>query len=379
MQPKVAPVRSHLTSEQVTSLIQDSPSLVISGGLEIIDLNLNVIEDISSDLAGGSITRNSYADLHAVATLAVTRELDWGADIVRPYYVMSNGTLTARFNLGAYHVNTPAWSGAEVPPTYDVTGYDMLLRLAQPVGDAYAISAGANYLDEIETILIGRGYARYIIDQARAATVAPSSRAWAFDESITWLTILNDLLGAIGYQGVWADWDGRLRCEPYVRPVERTPEWYYSDDPVTTMLSTDREYQRDFFDAPNRWVYYRTNAAEDDPPVEGDGIYTFQNQTVGETSVVGRRGLVITRVVGVDVADQAALIARALQGIQADMEIPTLINVKTSPNPLHWHFDRLIVQDRHALPVADVQCTQWQLGLAPSTEDMQQAWTVIAR
>lgn len=379
MQPYVTPERSHLTAEQVVNLVQDAPSLVISAGLEVIDLNLNMIEDISDDLAGGQVSRNSYADLHSTCELSITRTLDWGADIVRPYYVMTDGTLTARFNLGAYHINTPAWSASEVPPTYEVIGYDMLLRLQQPVGDAYSISAGANYLEEIEQIITGRGYTKYVIDQARAGTVAPSSRAWAFDETITWLTILNDLLGAIGYAGVWSDWDGRLRCEPYVNPVERSPEWYYSDDPATTMLSTDREYHTDFFEAPNRWVYYRSNAAEEEAPVEGNGIYTYQNDTVGDTSVAARRGLVITRVVGVDVADQAALIARANQGIQADMEVPTLINVRTSPNPLHWHFDRIVVQDSHAMPIGDVQATQWTLPLAPSTEDMEQSWTVLVR
>jgi hypothetical protein len=378
VQPFVTPVRSHLSAGQVVELIQDSPSLIVSSGLEIIDLSLNVLEDISDDLAGGSIARNSYADLHAAATLNVTRQLDWGADIVRPYYVLDNGTVSARFNLGAYHINTPAWSLAETPATFDVTGYDMLLRLAQPVGDAFSISTGANYLEVIEGILVQRGYTAYVIDQDRATTVAPSTRAWAFDESITWLTIVNDLLASIGYQGIWADWDGRLRCQPYLLPTDREAEWYYSDDPDTTMLSTEREYARDFFEAPNRWVYYRTNSAEDDPPVEGDGIYTYQNDNVGDTSVQARNGLVITRVVGADAADQAALIAQANIGITADMTIPTLINVKTSPNPLHWHFDRLMLQDDAASRVADVQCTSWSLALAPSTEDMQQSWTVIA-
>lgn len=379
MQPYVTPVRAHLTADQVVDLIQNSPALTVSAGLEIVGLDLVALEDISGDLAGGSVSRNSYAELHSSADLSVTRTLDWGADLVRPYYVMSDGSTTARFNLGTYHINTPSWSKVEVPPTFQVTGYDMLLRLAQPVGDAYSIAAGANYLEEIETIIAGRGYQRYIIDQARAGTLAPSTRAWAFDETITWLTIVNNLLASIGYQGVWADWDGRLRCEPYIRPAERSPEWWYSDDPATTMLGVDREYRRDFFDAPNRWVFYRTDTAEGEPPVEGNGVYTYQNDRIGDTSVQARNGLVITRVAGVDAADQGALIAQANISIQADMDVPMSVSVKTSPNPLHWHFDRLVLQDDNGLTVADAQTTQWSLPLAPSSEDMEQSWTIISR
>jgi hypothetical protein len=379
MQPPITADRGLTDPDDVEDLIQNAPAVVVSGGLEIVDLGLNVIEDISGDLKGGSITRNSYAVLHASATLAITRELAWGADLVRPYYVISDGARTARFNLGVYHVNTPTWPLHENPPTFDVTGYDMLLRLAQPVGDAYSIAKGANYLAEIENILTSRGYTRYIIDQERAGTVSPSARAWVFDEQITWLTILNDLLAAIGYQGAYQDWDGQIRCEPYVLPIEREAEWTYSDNQYTTMLGTEREIVYDFFDAPNRWVYYRTNLAEGEAPVEGNGIYTYENTSVGDTSVTARNGLVITRMVGVDVADQAALIAQANIGIQADQHIPTLINIKTAVNPLHWHFDRLFLKDGTKIPASDVQCTEWTIQLPPSLEMMDQRWTILVR
>lgn len=377
MQPYVTPERAHLTADQVRSLIQDSPAVQVSSGLEIVDLGLNVVADVSDDLAGGSITRNSYAELHATAQLSITRALDWGADLVRPYYVLDDGTISARFNLGVYHVNTPAKPKIAQPPTFDVTGYDMLLRLAKPVGDAYSIKYGDPYLQIVEEILVARGYTQYVIDQTRATTTAPGPRAWVLDEQTTWLTIVNDLLTSIGYQGIWADWDGRLRVQPYIIPQDRDIEWLYSDDPETTMLSQEQEELYDFFDAPNRWVFYRTNQAEQDPPVEGDGIYTYQNDAVGDTSVLARGGLVIPRVVGLDVADQAALVAAGQITISADMDIPTVQNLKTFPNPLHWHFDKLTLLDEGSTRLGDYQCTSWTLQLAPNLDDMQQSWTQV--
>jgi hypothetical protein len=365
------------TSDDVIDLLQNAPAVTVKSGLEIIDLNLNVLEDISDDLAGGTIRRDSFAELHAAATLQITRLLDWGADIVRPYYVIADDTRTARFSLGAYHVNTPDESYTEFPITYEVTGYDMLWRLQQPVGDAYSIAMNTPYLATVEAILLAQGYTEYIIDQDRASTFSPTTRAWEFSDSLTWLNIVNDLLAAVGYEGIWSDWDGRLRCQPYILPDDRTIEWVYTDDPATTMLSTERVKTHDFFAAPNSWVFYQTNRADGATPSEGDGIYSYSNNTTGDTSIEARRGMVITKVVGLDVADQGALISNALITIAADMAVPTTIALRTFPNPLHWHFDRLVFSDQASLPIADVQCTSWELALAPSTERMSQNWTVI--
>jgi hypothetical protein len=377
MQPYADPPREGLTAAQIRALLQDSPSIILSAGLEIVGIDLNVIEDISDDLAGGSVERQSYAVMHGSARLKVTRMMDWGAGLVRPYITVTDRVTTARWNLGVYHTSTPAYSLEQSPPTFEVEGYDILLRLNQPVGDAYAIAAGDNYLEQVEEILTGRGYVAYLIDQAASDKAAPTSRVWAFDDSITWLTIVNDLLGSIGYAGVWSDWDGRLRCEPYQNPVGRSPEWTYTDDQATTMMSTRRSIEHDYFAAPNRWVIYRSNMIEGATPVEGNGIYTWTNDSQGDTSVEARGGLVVTRSEGVDVADQASLIVRAYQIIQADMDIPTVINVETSPNPMHWHFDRLLVQDSGSIPIADVMCTHWSLPLPPDTGDMAQSWRVI--
>lgn len=378
MQQLCGSPRNGFTEDQIVELLQNSPSLVLAGGLEIVDLGLNVIEDISDDLAGGSIQRQSFADLHATANLSVTRELDWGAGLVRPYMVVSNGTYEARFNLGVFHVNTPTHSTAESPPTFQVEGYDILLRLAQPVGDAYAIAAGDSYLATVEEILLSRGYERYIIDQTASDKVAPTARVWAFDDATTWMTVVNNLLASVGYQGIWSDWDGRLRCEPYILPADRRVEWTYTDDPTTTMIGVETQIQRDFFSSPNMWVFYRQNNVDDVAPVEGKGIYTYVNQSVGETSVDARGGLVIPKVQSVDSADQGSLIAQGNATIAADMDIPTIVSVKVSPNPLHWHFDRLLFQ-HSAFSIADMQCTSWTLSLPPSTDDMQLELRVISQ
>ncbi|MCX5066669.1 hypothetical protein OOJ91_12345 [Micromonospora lupini] len=373
MQPITAAPRELMTEAAVTRLLRDAPAIQVGRGLELIDRNLQVVEDISDALSGGSVSRNSYATLHSTATLAVTRQLAWSSALVRPYMTLSDGVGEARFNLGAFYTSAPIVDLAEQPATYDVTGYDILHGLYSPTGEAYAVDAGASYLAEVEAILQQQGYTRYLIDQTRADAVLPSAKVWPLDDQTRWLSIVNDLLGAVGYQGIWSDWDGRLRCQPYVLPRERAPEWLYDADQRTSMLGT-RQVERDYFDAPNRWVAVRQNDIDGPPPTEGAGVYTVTNTDQGDTSVQSR-GRVLTKVMYVDAADQAALERLALVTIDADMRIPTTLRVSTSPAPLHWHFDRLVVDEPAIGPYADVLGTSWTLPLDGS--DMTHEWSVL--
>lgn len=374
MQPPTAPPRDALTVAQVAGLIQ-GPATLLGGGTELIGKDLTVAAVLDNDLLGGTVSRASYATKHGTASLKLSRPLPWGSAIVRPYATLTDGIVTARFNLGAYYTGTPVMDLADGGPLWTVEGQDILALLDDPVGDWYTLSAGTGYLAAVEQILLGRGWTAYLIDQQSAALVLPVDRVWAFDDRTTWLQIVNDLLGSIGYQGIWSDWDGRLRCTPYTRPVDRSPEWTYTTDPTTGMIGTKRQMIHDYAGAPNRWVFYRTNNLEGTPPVEGDGKYTFVNQNVGDTSVAARGGRIITKPVGLDVADHNALLTRAQSTIDADINVGTTFPVETLANPLHWHFDRVYVEDPQLGPPFDALVTSWTLALGAAT--MTAEWSLV--
>ena len=375
MQPLVVEPRETLTEDDVTGLITAASGVTIGCGCELLDLSLNVLEDISADFRGGSVSRASYANLHGTAKLSISRELPYAWAILRPYLTMTDGTTTARFRLGAYYTNTPARSLAERPVTYEVECYDILSILDDQVGDAYAVAEGTSYLVAVEQILQSRGVTEYIIDQQSAATL-PTDRVWTFDDTTTWLGIVNDLLGSIGYAGIWFDWDGRLRAEPYTSPRDRAPEWTYDTGSLTSMLGVNRVAERDFTNAPNRWVFVRQNNADDfTPPTEGDGIYTVTNDLSGDTSIAGRRRT-ITKKVMLDAADQESLVAAAQRTIDADTSIPVKIAASTFPNPLHWHFDVAYLDDPAFGPPVNILVTRWTLPL--SGGDQTHEWTVLA-
>lgn len=377
MQPIIGSPRDLLTSAKVTTLLRDAPATRMGFGCELIDRNLNVIQDITDSTVTGSVTRQSYADLHGSATLALAQELDWGSAIVRPYVTVASPVTTARFNLGAYFTASPTTTFGGRPLVHEVDGIDILDALRVAVGESYAVDSGAAYLTAVESILVALGYpvGAYVIDQTKASTVLPSARTWVMDETTTWLGIVNDMLSSIGYMGVWSDWDGRLRVQQYLTPSARPPEWVYDTGAATSMLSPLRHLEQDLYNAPNRWVFFRSNTIEGSTPVEGNGIYTVLNQSNGKTSIEARGGRVITRVVPLDVADHQSLVERAARTVDADIRVQSKVTLSTWPNPLHWHFDRVELQDPAFGPTQQALCTKWTLPF--DGKPMPQEWSLL--
>jgi hypothetical protein len=382
VQPPTDGPRADLTAEQVAYLLQRTPAMQVDHGLELVDQDLNVVEDLSGWMSGGQVQRNSYAVSHASARLFLSRELDWGASIVRPYYLVTGPTsaaattlTTARFYLGAYYTEVSDDDLTDSPPTWDVTGHDVVSVLDDAIGDAYSVGKGVACLTRVEQILQARGVTRYIIDRQAAAVVLTTPMVWTLDDNVTWLYVVNQLLAAVGYRGIYSDWNGWLRCEPYVTPALRASEWTMAVDGVSTIIGQAMVRSRDMYDAPNRWVFYRNSGTDDVAPVTGNGRYEYINQLVGDTSVEARGGRIRTKTMGVDVPDQASLIAQAQITIDADIADPTRLNFPTSPFPLPWHFDRLTLLDPRIGSANEVQASQWTLPLDGG--DMSWETTVV--
>jgi hypothetical protein len=364
-----------LTAAQVTTLLRDSPAVQFGAGLELLDIDLNVLVDLTDFFAGGSVSRSNYATLHATATLSLSTELDWGTAIVRPYLTATDGTLTGRWNEGAYLTSSPATGISETPITHEISGYDILHWLNTPIGEAYVVNAGTDYLTAVETILTTQGVTAYQIDQQAAGTVLPAAKVWAFSDSTTWLNVINDLLASVGYMGIYSDWDGRLRVEPYQLPTDRAAEWLYDSTPEVSMMARKRTLTRDTFNSPNRWVFHWSQPPEGAQPVEGAGVYTFVNELNGPTSVAARGRVISARPQAIDVVDQAALVAAAQISIDADLRLSSTLDVETFPNPLHWHFDRMTINDPGVGAIAELLSVNWTLPLDGG--DMRHVWSLL--
>ena len=376
MQPALEPPRDELTEAEVASAIE-ADKVEVTPGLELLDTDDNLVEDISGDLLTGAVSRQNYADIHGTCRLSISRQLEWGRQRLRPYMIVEGDGVSARFNLGVFLPSTPTRTVGESPETYEVEGYDKLSILQTPIGRGWRISDGTSYLTAVRDLIDDAGETKVKLDPTSTATL-PYDRAFPLDENTTYLSAINELLAAVNYRGLWVDWDGYFRSEPYIAPASRAPEWTYDSDDERTIVGEFRSEETDLFDVPNVWVFYITTALPGGAlPVEGNGIYTVTNQSDGPASIDGRGGQAKRRVMGLDVPNHAALVARGDAIVAQDKQPTSKITLTTGPMPLVWHFDVALLRDEALPPSPRKLLSQgWTLPLDGS--DMSQEFKAVA-
>lgn len=361
MQPLTADPRGHLTDTQVRDLLT-APALSVAAGLELLNTSNVVTADISDDLAGGSVAHDGTAAVHGTCTLQIQRPLAWGVDRVRPFMTLDDGTTQARFNLGVYVLTTPTTSRGEDPTTYDVTGYDLLHLLQDTPGDTYVVTAGTTYDQAVRDAVDASGIgAPLLLDGTWQDQTLPTAMVWALtEEPASWLRIINDLLFAIGYRGLWADENGTLRSEPYGNPAGRAVEWVFNtSDQHTNLVGEDRTVTEDVWGRPNWWRFVRRGMAT--APTEGDGLYTVENIDQGPSSQAFLGGRVVRRVVYLDAPTQGFLEAQGDRIVAEDTAVTRTLTLAVEPLPIAGHLDVVQVLDDGTDDKAQV--ISWELPL----------------
>lgn len=373
MQILNAPPREHLTVAQVTNLLQ-SHSLEVDFGAELLSPDLTLREDISADLENGQIQRNSNANIHGTCSLRLTRALRWGVDLVRPYMVLTDGSVTARWNVGVFCLTTPDRAVGEEPVTYEAQGFDRLMLLQRQIGANYSVAAGVTYRQALLDVFTAAGLSGVAIDGAAADNTLPAAKSWPLvadraadpdqtDTPVTYLRVVNDLLRAINFRAVWCDENGIFRCSAYQDPKVRPVEFVFDADSAVTIVGEDRRVMEDVWGTPNRWVFRQTNRPAGAPaPTEGDGIYTTVNQSDGITSI-DQRGLTWTSVVDYEAATQAKLVDLGNRRVAIDRQLTTRFEVTTGPFPAAAHFDVVTLSDSAGGGTRKVQATGWSYSL----------------
>lgn len=363
--------RDGLTAAQVRALLT-AASVRVSAGLELLDTSNALVADISDDLQGGSVSWDNRDAVHGSCRLSLTRTLAWGRDRVRPYMTLADDVTgnSARFNLGVYVLTTPDERRGEDPITYEVTGYD-LLSLLQTTGpaDTYEVVAGTTYIQAARDVVTASGIgAPLLIDGTLQDTAIPATMVWALtNPPASWLRILTELLGAINYTPPWIDENGAIRSRPFVDPAQRPPEWTLdTSDASTDIAGEDRTISTETGDIANSWRFIRSNM--DVQPTEGDGIYTpAKNQSDGPTSIdaLGRE---IPKVVWLDAADQATLVAQGDRIVTQDKASARTVRLTIDPLPVMGQDDVFLFIDGTAEKMA---AASWTVNLDGSRGPLQ--------
>jgi len=362
VQVLTASPRNALTAAQVTTLLT-GPRVEVSAGLELLDSANVLVEDITNDLLSGQVDRSNYADVHGTCNLAISRELAWGKDRVRPYLTLSDNGVTARFNLGVFVLTTPDSKRGETPASFDVSGFDLIYLLQAGPSDTYMVASGVTYLAAVQAVITASGVGSTVqLDGTLQSTTLPAPMVWALtpDSPSSWLRIINDLLSAISYRGLWANEDGVFRSGPYQDPSVRPVEWTFDTANLTTnLVGEDRSLASDVWAARNWWRFVRKDASTQ--PTEGAGMYTVTNPSTGRTSVAALGRTVRAPVQYLEAADQASLVSQGDRIVATDQAVSRTFEITVDPLPIAGHFD--IVQLIDAGDSDKCQVSSWTMPL----------------
>lgn len=366
MQPLTASPRTEFSAAQVTSVLT-ADDLVVDFGLDLLDASLAWVEDLSEFVSSIVVHRDNLADIHGTLDLTISRELAWGRDRVRPFMLLSSitaGVSDVRFNLGAFICTTPDRVLGESPQSFTVSGFDGLYQLQNPIGDSYSVAAGANVLTAVGAALTAAGVtAPILLDTSSSTKVLATAMTWpqTSSESPTWIGVANALLAAIGYRGLWTDWNGAFRASPYVLPASRASEFSLDVGDMVTGIVGDRSVSADIWGVPNWFRAIRQDMPS--KPVIGAGLVTFENFTTGITSQAALGRVVKAPVAYVDAVSQADFLTQANRLYAAATRVSEVLTLKVGPLPICWAFDRLTLNDPDLGEPREVLGRSWDLPL----------------
>lgn len=372
-----------LTLDQAALLVGDR--LEVSAGCDVLDLDLNVTGDISDHLVAGTIARNMRARIHGTCSLDLSTDLAWGTQLVRPYMTLSDGDVSERFNVGVFMLTTPEQVLGDDLPVRSTDGFDRLYLLDREVADDYVRSEGETYYEALVQVFDDAGLTGFLIDGAAADYTLPVDREWPLvarstdpdqtSSPVTWLRVVNDLLTAINFRGVWADENGLYRCQQYLAPAARSPEFTFDVDNIRENIVVARTVIEDQWKTPNRWVFLWQNRPGGMSSTPGDGLYERNLDDDHPLSAVSR-DLDWPKVYSYEAASQAVLEELGDRRVADDLGALAVYKVTTGPFPAAGHWDVVTYADDAAGGSVKAVATDWELDL--SGGDMSWTWEAVS-
>jgi hypothetical protein len=365
------------TQDQIATLLQ-ADHIEVDFGAWLWTLDESVSVDITDDIMGGSVSRNCFDTMHGTCRLELTREVDWVNYKLQPYITLKGDGYWEHWFMGMYHPDTPDSNLGLLPTVYSAQGIDKLTLLSRPIGDSYYVASGTAYLDAVATVIADAGItgaaAVTLFDTTAADKTLTADMVWILDDAeTTYLSVINDLLRAIGYRGLYVGRFGFFIAEPYLAPTYRTPVWTFDlSDAATSLVGEDRGYSEDQFNRTNWRRAIKTGLTA--APVETAADTTTDTQYTIDDSDGGTQ---YRRIYYLDVEDGNALYDELNRIKNEETQCKRRVEITTGPMPLIWHFDTVKYKDTE-MGSAEVKCqvVAWTYDLA--TGDMRLTLEVIA-
>lgn len=343
-------------------------SIIIEPRLFLADKNNNLGAEISEYILSGVIEMNSDRAIKTQfkGAFQYPNPIDPYVDYLAPFMVLvyPDGTVTST-QMGLFSIPPTGALFEQSYATGAFQGYDLTWNLDDDgFGADYTIAAGTVVTTAIKTILTGAGFTRYSIPNS-AATLSVA-RTWASDKSK--LTIINDLLNAIGYYTLFSDRYGILTSFPYndLQTVQPATTLYSGEgSTVVGAIKKDVEFSGIF----NKVRILKEGAAT------GSITWTQTNSnTASPVSTVNVGRTIYREFKYQDLDSLTVAKALAARKLQEAASLYSKYEIRTLPDPNRnvWEvYDTSIFMDNgYEVLSGRVRCIGWEIGFTPSSASM---------
>lgn len=310
-----------------------------------------------SNVVSGSVSNNALADIKRTARFKILDDtsINYGSDRIKPYarLGMDDGGVV-EWPLGVFLLATP--SRALVGANYisrDVEAYDQLLVLAQDgLVDRLSYAAGTLYTAVLAAIGSARGFA---LNVTPSTLTMPAAMEW--EPGVSYLRVVNDLLGAINYESALFDEDGVFVCRPYVAPSVKGSIYTYASDAVS-VISGDVGQTIDYFSVANRFTIVKSDADQ------GVLVSTYTNTSpTSPTSTVNRGRIIADFRTEQEAANQSTLDAKVARLAFEASQVFERVVFSTLAMPFHGTADVVTLQLSELTIASNYSEQSWDLEL----------------
>lgn len=282
------------------------------------------------------------------------QDVNWLTDELKPYQIIDGAEYPVGvFPIGTYSKNTDENGVSSV----NVEAYDRALYLLQIKTETVLhLSAGTNYMQAVEQLLVDGGISLYLATPT-TEVLATDREDWAI--GTPYLTIINTLLSEINYGQIWFNENGFAILQPAKTPSASNIDHQYSQRDKVKVLKRPTGVETDAFDAPNVFVVICDN-----PDLEAPLISTAVNDNPLSALSTFKRGRRIVQVSNLDnIASQSALDEYTRQLCSASMLSSEIATISTANLPGHGVYDTVAID--HPDIDGIFQEISWSLVLAP--------------
>ena len=258
------------------------------------------------------------------------------------------------FPLGIFLLSTPTKEERNGVIYRQVEAYDGLVVLQEnKIMERLTAPVDMKYTDFIYDVLQAAGVRKWNIEPSDKTIT--TALEWAIGTS--YLTIINDLLGALNYTPLWTDENGYYISNLYRSPAEAPTDFSYVADELSVIYNGMTE-ELDLFNVPNRWIMV-LNDPEREPLVS---IYQNDNPESPTSFQARGRWIVDYREV-TDIADQEALDAYTRRIAFEASQVYGKVQFETATMPFHDYSDILYLENEALGIRGNFSETDWTLPL----------------